>query len=294
VLRLRGVLALLVTAGSTAAAAPVLVLGDGKVPQYGEALAAVRQALPNAPLVDPGAGDAQAAVAREQPAVILAIGAKAVQIAQSAAPATPVVYCMVLRSGVRPSPLVTGVRLEVAPAHVLGELKRLHPKVTKVGVLYDPHASNAYLREAAPVASALHLSLVAQPVSDPGQVHDALPQLAGRIDALWLLPDPHLFTAPVITEVLERQTESKVAVIGFLDRMTEIGAFASISPDYAATGRLAAKIAGDLAAHPVAAGAPLPAATTSPGAVTINLATARSLGIDVPPAAVSAAKKVFR
>lgn len=293
-MRIAALLAVAVAAApvARASAAPIVVLGDGRVPQYAEALGAARAVLSDAPLVDPGDGAAGQALAGAR--VVLAVGQKAVQVAQASAPSSLVVYCMVLRGAVRPSPNVTGVRLEVAPLAALRALAQLAPSVRRVGVVYDPRISNAYLKEAAPAASALGLSLVARPVRDPGEVRAALGELTSRVDALWLMPDPRLVSAELLPDILAQQSEHHVAVIGFLDNLTEAGALASVAPDYAKAGKLAAEMARDLAQRPVAAGAPLPVAASGPGALTINAKTAQQLGLHPPPAVLQGARRIYR
>jgi putative ABC transport system substrate-binding protein len=88
--------------------------------------------------------------------------------------------------------------------------------------------------------------------------------------------------------------ERKIALFGFLDSFTQAGALASISPDYAEIGRRAGRLAQDIFSKPEAARLPVPAPQAGPGALTVNLKTARQLGLDVPQSALGKARQVFR
>jgi putative ABC transport system substrate-binding protein len=85
--------------------------------------------------------------------------------------------------------------------------------------------------------------------------------------------------------------EHKIALFGFSDSFTQAGALVSVAPDYQEIGRRAARMAAEGALKP---GAPLPAAMTSPGALTVNLKTAKQLGLDIPQSVLSRARQVYR
>jgi putative ABC transport system substrate-binding protein len=282
--------------GGLARAAPtgILVVADSRIPQYREALASAKETLHNPNVVDPGAADAAEQVRRADPAVILAIGQKAVQLAKTSAPATPTVFCMVLGQAAAASRSVTGVRLEVLPSAQLQQLRLVHPGARRLGVIYDPRTSASFLEDATKAAGAQGFTLVSRPVNDPREVRPALNEIAGAIDALWLMPDSRLLTAEMFSFLLSFTLERKIALYGFLDSFTEAGALASISPDYQEIGRRAAKLAAELADKPPEVRLPVPPPISSPGALTVNLKTAKQLHLDVPSGVLSKARQVYR
>jgi putative tryptophan/tyrosine transport system substrate-binding protein len=275
-----------------AAAGGVVALGDERVSQYREALSAAREIVKDAPVIDPNAGDAAAQLKKADPAVILAVGQKALQVARAAAPATPTVFCMVL--GGTGSRQVTGVKLEVAPAAQLQLIKQVDPQAKRIGVIYEPKASGAYLEDALKAAGNLGLTLVARPVTDAREVRSALGEIAEGIDALWLMPDPRLISAEMFNFLLVFTLEHKIALFGFLDSFTQAGALASIAPDYAEIGRKAAHIAADLAQKSPEARLPVPPPVGASGVLSVNAKTAKRLGLDIPPSALGKAKQVYR
>ena len=206
----------------------------------------------------------------------------------------PIVYCMVLGSAAPAVRTVTGVRLEVQPEQQLMLLRRVHPEAKRLGVLYDPRTFSGFVAEVSKAVGASGVTLVSRPVSDGLAVRPALTQMIEGIDALWLLPDPSLITSDMFNFLLVYTLEHKVALFGFFDSLTRAGALASVSPDYPQIGRLAARLALDIAAKPPEARLPLPAAQWSPGVLSINANTAQQLGVDLSSQAQAKASQVYR
>jgi putative tryptophan/tyrosine transport system substrate-binding protein len=275
-------------------AAGLVAVADVRVAQYKEALGAAREVLHDATIVDPSAADAADQLKRADAAVILAVGQKALQLARQAAPNVPTVFCMVLGSAAAPGRTVTGVKLEVAPQTQLDLLKQVSPAVKRVGVIYEPRASGPMMEEAVKAAGRLGLTLVSKPVGDAKEVRAALGEIANSIDALWLMPDPRLITAEMFNYLLVFTLEHKIALYGFLDSFTQAGALASVAPDYAEIGKRAARMVADLLGKPPEQRLPVPPPVGGPGALTINLKTARQLGLEISSGVQSKARQVFK
>ena len=288
------VVVLLLLSSSVSRAGGVVAITDGRVAQYKEALAAAQTIVSGAVVVDLAAGDPSARVKELQPTVILAVGQRALQAARAAAPETPVVHCMVLGAAAAGSRLVTGVRLEVAPAELLASLTSVLPSAKRIGVIYDPKTLGWYLDEAEKAARGLGLTLVPKAVADARDVRGAADAIGGQIDVLWLWPDPRLINSEMFSVLLLSTIDRRVALVGFLDSFTQAGALASVAPDYREAGKRAGKLAAELLAKSAAARVPVPPPLLSPGALTVNLKTAKQLGVEVPASALSRARQVYR
>jgi len=286
--------AIVLSLSAVAQAGGVVIVADSRVPQYREALGSAKEVLRSAVVVDPAAGDAADQLHKADPSVILVVGQKALQLAKTAAPSTPIVFCMVLGAGAAPSRTVTGVKLEVAASAQLQQMKQVHPGAKRLGVIYDPKTSASFVEDAVKSAGAHGFTVVARPVTDPREVRGALADIAGSIDALWLVPDSRLLTAEMFNFLLAFTLERKIALFGFLDSFTAAGALASIAPDYVEIGRRAGKMAQDLADKPAESRLPAPPPQSSPGALSVNLKTAKQLHLDVPPAALAKARQVYK
>jgi putative tryptophan/tyrosine transport system substrate-binding protein len=272
----------------------VVALTDGRVAPYREAMTGAREVLGgSATVVDVAAPDAAAQLQKAQPTVVLAVGQKALDLAKAESANVATVFCMVMGSSNLHSRTVTGVRLEVSPAQQLEQLKLVHPRARRVGVIYEPHGSGALVDEAVKAAGRLGLTLVARSVPDAKGVRPALLEIADGIDALLLIPDPHLITSEMFGFLLSFTLERKIALFGFLDSFSRAGALASIAAEYSEIGRRAAKLALEIAGKPESARLPVPAPVSPSGSLTVNIKTARRLGIDLPAAVTAKARQVY-
>jgi putative ABC transport system substrate-binding protein len=182
----------------------------------------------------------------------------------------------------------------VAPTAQLERLRQVAPSVKRLGLIYDPRTSGAFVEEAQKAAGRFGLTLVTKPVSDAKGVPEALTEIAESIDALWLMADPRMVNPELIQYILVFTLERKIALYGFLDSITRAGALASVAVDYQASGRAAARMAAELAARGPEARLPVPPPASSPGALTVNTKTAHQLGIDIAPEVLAWARQVYR
>ncbi len=275
-------------------AQPVVILTDGRVAQYREATTAAREVLSSAPLVDVSSADATSQIGQHGPSVILAVGQKALATAQSAAPETPVVYCLVLGSAATATKNITGVRLEVSAADQLALLRLVQPRIKRLAVIYEPRNWQEYIAEANKVAQGMGIQIVSRSITDGKQVRGVLSDLVTGVDGLWLLPDPQLITAEMFSFLLVSTLERKVPLFGFFDSFTKAGALASVSPDYTAIGQKAAKLAQSIAQKPANTRTPVPPPTTSPGVLTVNQKTAGQLDLELSQDVLGKARQVYR
>lgn len=283
---------LAVLAAVEASAAQPVILVEGKVAQYRIAAFAAQRFLPGALEVDPGAANAGAKLATAS--VILAVGQRSFGVAREKAPGTPTVFCMLL--GAKPAMLagnVTGVPLESDPRSLLTRLQALHPGARRVGVVYNPDASELLILEAQRAATALGIKLLAQPVKEASGVKDAVAKMVGSIDILWLPPDPRLFSRELFAYLLSFSAERRLPLVGFLESFTQAGALASVSADYQDIGERAGRLAAEAASRG-SVQRPPSGVVFSPGVLSINLKTARALGVEVSPRALAEAKNVIR
>jgi putative ABC transport system substrate-binding protein len=270
----------------------IVIVSDQTVAQFKEAYEAAQKVAPEAAFTDENSPET--ANQMKHADVIIAVGQKALELARTTVPDKPIVYAMVLASQVPAVKNVTGVALEVPPFAQFAQWKQMKFEATRVGVIYEPKESAAYVQEAGKAAGALNLTLVSRQVSDAKEVKNALNDLAGKIDVLWLVPDPHLFTPEMFRFILGFTLDHKIAILGFLDAFTQSGAVASMSPDYRDIGRRAMRLALGIAGRAPEQRLPVPPPMTSPGTLTINLKSARQLGIEVPDALINKARQVYR
>jgi putative ABC transport system substrate-binding protein len=204
----------------------------------------------------------------------------------------PVVLALVPQVGpwVEARPNRHGIEVSLSPRQHLETLRRIFPRSQRVGVVFDPAQSGWYVREALRAAAALDLTLVPRDISQPGELSSQLEELRGRIDVLWLLPDPTVLQGENLTVLLLASFESGVPIYGFARKYVELGAVAAAHLDPAALGAQAAAL---LRRASSPAGAPAPRWEYARGArLVLNQKVARKMGIVLEPALLEAADVV--
>lgn len=214
--------------------------------------------------------------------LVLAVGLKAVLAAKLELVDVPIVYMMILdplKHNLNGSNM-TGTLLEIPAERQFKILRTFLPNLRRLGTLSSPGNSSGKLREAATQSSAQGFQLQDFPVESEKELPQQLRSLLSTVEALWLVPDSTVLTNESIGFILESSLARRIPVIGFSPEFTRLGALLSLSVSYGEVGRetglLAKRILdGDkkLPAKPV----PIERLT-----ITVNLKTARFLGIEFP------------
>ncbi|HSN90602.1 MAG TPA: hypothetical protein VLS93_05200, partial [Anaeromyxobacteraceae bacterium] len=120
------------------AAADVVVLSQPSVPQYAEAAAGFREIRPT-DVVDAGDEAAVGAALERKPAVVVAIGSRALEVARARATGSLVVAAAVLALGAGDA----GVGMEARAQETVRALRALAPGAKRVVALHGPGAGQA-------------------------------------------------------------------------------------------------------------------------------------------------------
>jgi putative ABC transport system substrate-binding protein len=216
-------------------------------------------------------------------ALVLAVGLKAALAAKLEIVDTPVVYMMILDPLKHQliAPNMTGTMLEVTTDRQLKLIRTFLPSIHRVGVLYDPSKSASKVKEAAQQAAAMGVTLQGFPVDSEKEVPSQLRQLLTETEALWLLTDSTVLTNESINFLIQSALAQHVPVIGFSPEFIRLGGLLGISVSYGEVGRetgaLAKRILNGERINPLR---PVPIERLK---ISINLKTARFLGVAVPP-----------
>lgn len=246
-------------------------------------------------------------VVEHRPKVIVAVGTDAALLLRKhyatlpPAQQAPVVFTMVvdpvgqglIASAERSGGRFVGVALVVRPQRQLRALLDAMPQARRVGVVYNPAdaVSQQLLAQAREDAARLNLTLVEAHASTAAHLPEALAHLQGKVDALWLIPDPVCAAPEPFQKILEWARQNRIAVLAFAESFVRRGALMAIGPDLAEQGALAAELVAQLLQ-----GQPpeeLPLLTPRRLLTYYNLKTARELRIDLPPMLLNLAQKVY-
>ncbi|OGU04679.1 MAG: ABC transporter substrate-binding protein [Geobacteraceae bacterium GWC2_58_44] len=230
------IITLLLLPPAQALAYDVLVLQSLREKGYDEAVKGVRRecraSMRTVVLSDYAEADLTRIIREEHPKLVIAVGDRAVEAAETVR-GTPVLYMMALNP--KPRQNVTGVGMLLDPTRYLNVFNNLGSK--RVGVVYDPARSGAYLKRAQTAARRSGIDLVVREVRAPKETPAMLESLRGKVDAVWMLPDLTA-VSPASTEAyfLFSQGEG-VPVVTFADVYLSMGGAVALGIDRFDIGR---------------------------------------------------------
>ncbi len=215
--------------------------------------------------------------------LVLAVGLKAALAAKLEIVGTPIVYMMILDplKHQLTAPNMTGTMLDVTIERQMKVIRSFLPSVQRLGVLYDPKKSAAKMKDAAQQASLAGFSLRSFPVESEKDVPSQLRSALTDADALWLIPDSTVLTDESVHFVIQSALDRHVPIIAFSPEFIRLGGLLGISVSYQEVGRETGWLAKRVLNGERAGGwRPVPIERLK---ITVNLKTARFLGITFPP-----------
>ena len=158
----------------------------------------------------------------------------------------PVVYLLAPSATVLPKNFI-GIEMRIQPSRQLAAINKTLPKVRSIGGLYNPGQSGQWVQEAllSPVASVQ--TLLFKKFDSQTNVPVALQEMADKIDAYWLLPDPQLTAPQVLGSLLEFSMKYRVPIISFSEKYLAQGAAVAVTFDTVDMGTQAAELAAQVA-----------------------------------------------
>lgn len=254
------ILALATLLPSLALGYDVLILQSRRDPAYDEVLKGFhfekKTSLRMLVLSDYAEVDVVRIVREDRPKVILTLGDAALTATRKVRQ-TPVVAVMALGIHNRRTsqPNLTGISMFAPPERYIKMFRAMNAR--RVGVLYNPAKSGWYLHQARQAAEEAGIELVTREISAPRQTIEQLSTLAGRVDALWMLPDSTAVTRETTEAYFRFGQQQRVPVVSFAPNYLGLGAAAVLEIDRGALGRQADAIVAALLRGEGIHGAPL-------------------------------------
>ena len=186
----------------------------------------------------------------------------------------------------------TGVSSLVPIRHQIRTLEKV-VSFTRLGVIYNPLEQNSLIqiKILSALSDALDVKLIRYPISEKEEVPRVLAGLKDQVDAVYLPSDSMIKSLG--REIMARVNGDKIPSLSALEEMViNDGALIGLVPDYYRLGRLAAQ-----KAHKALTGhhpSDIPTATSDHFNITVNLNTAKQIGIHIPTAILVMADKIIR
>jgi len=279
----------------------IAILQSADIPAYHEAVAGLKATGPIGAIYTEydaqGDMDLGKKLARKLRAsnasLIVAVGLKAALAVKLEITDVPIVYMMILD----PSKYqltganMTGTLLEVPLDRQLKIIRTFLPMLHRIGTLYDPAKTSSRVKEAARQATISDFQLKGLPVENEKDVPQQLRTLLTDVEVLWLMPDSTVVSNESVRFILESSLAHQIPVIGFSPEFTRLGALLSMSVNYGDVGRetglLAKRILDGERLLPLN---PVPIERLK---ITVNLKTAKFLGITFPKELMSLIDETF-
>jgi putative tryptophan/tyrosine transport system substrate-binding protein len=243
-------------------------------------------------------------IVASKPDLIVAFNPQPVRAVKDATSDIPIVMLFVAdpvgvglaSSLARPGGNLTGIATVVPGAFIgktLGLLRELMPEAKRVAAFLNPSSETLRLlfpREAPPAAAKLGFQLDAINVRDPKELPEAIARAkAAGGEALWFLGDPIFHSPPNLVPDLASQ--AGLPSIYLVRNLVQAGGLISYGPDFPNEVRRGAHYVDRIlkGAKP----ADLPIEQPAKYLLAINLKTAKSLGVEIPPSLLARADEVF-
>ena len=245
---------------------------------------------------DPGL---KASIIANNPSLIFALGAKAAFVAKlwtQDRQDIPVLFAMVINwqkyhlLGGQSN--MAGISSEVNPGNQFLNLSTFAPQIRRIGVIYSPEHSSEIVQATRKAVAMLGMELVERPISQGQDFRRVYRELSNSIDGLWILNDPVIYTVDNMSWLENRCVVDRMVCIGQSKSLAEIGLMLSVRPDTTNIGVQAASMAKNILTRgqsPASIGVMEPLGTN----ISVNLRTAKRIGIELSAQAMSLATEVI-
>jgi putative tryptophan/tyrosine transport system substrate-binding protein len=182
-------------------------------------------------------------ILKKPPDAVIAIGMSAFKKVREIQ-SLPVIYTMVIPSETA-GPLsqnISGVSMDSDPVETIAAMREVFPKAKRIGVLYDPRYTAAFVAVAAQSAAAAGVELIVKQGHDQRDIPRLVNEMRNKIDVLWMLPDPTVVTPAMVEYLLQFSFQYNVPIFSFADKYIEMGAVAALVVDPHALGVQAGEI----------------------------------------------------
>jgi putative ABC transport system substrate-binding protein len=226
-----------------------------------------------------------------------------VQAARTATNVIPIVFTGVndpvglglVASLARPGGNVTGVSTLIGGdlvAKQLQLLKEVIPRLSRIAILWNPTnpGSTAAMKETEVVAPSLGVKIVPVAVGAPSDLNSAFSTIVReRAEALAVHPTTPMWEQR--TQILGFAVKNRLPALSFAREFAQAGALMTYGPDLADHVRLAAVYLDKIfkGARP----ADLPVLQPTKFELVINLKTAKTLGLTIPPSLLARADQII-
>ena len=185
-----------------------------------------------------------AALTRERPRVVVAMGSEAMRALEEAPIDAPVLYTMALRADMRVSgaarqKTIASIPLDVPMEALAAHLKEVFPGRGRLGIIRQADGQSPAPMPAD--ARQYGLTIVMAECRKPEDVLRAFLSLKGKVDFVWCVPDGSLYNSATVQPLLIASLNNRLPVIGFSASFVRAGALLGVYAPFRGIGGQAAE-----------------------------------------------------
>ncbi len=225
---------------------------------------------------------------------ILTIGMPATKLAKERIKNVPIFFIMVNnpRDLGYTGNTVSGVCSNVPIQFLLDKLKAIDTSVKSIGIVYSPENTREIIKEAEEATKLMGLKLVEYKVFSKKNVIGALKEILEKTNALLLIRDNMVINKETVDYIISSSLENRIPTIAYSDYLVKLGFLFALTPDYFSLGKQMGNIicmnhTGKLITIP---------STVIPEVLkfSLNLKTAKQIGLSIPPDILSTADDIYK
>ena len=226
----------------------------------------------------------------ETPNLVLAAGPQAAKIIKEKISSIPVIYCCVVDPREYSASNFTGAILDIPADIKLHALKKMLPKIKKIGLIYSDKTVSIF-NEFSSVVGKYGFELLSQKVTTESDFANKFNSLTAADYCFIMIPDG-VYSSQTIKLVLLEGLKNRFPVVGLSPFFTKAGALLSFDCDYEDHGKQVAEIALSI----LNGAKPSDIKPVRPKKIkyTLNMAIAAKIGVDIAPNTEEEASAVFR
>lgn len=180
--------------------------------------------------------------------VVLAIGPLATHI-RKYLDTIPLVYCMVdnpKKLELRAKPDIAGVALDLPPEEYVKVAQEIIPDLRFLGFIYNPDFDTGKIEELRFLEDRLGFYTVGAEVKTVQDIQEALKNINGKVDVLWLPNDPLIINEQNFTAIIDFVSKNKIPTFVSFRPLLALGAVFSVSSNITEVGIQAGKMANEI------------------------------------------------
>ncbi|WP_341778958.1 tryptophan ABC transporter substrate-binding protein [Levilactobacillus sp. HBUAS70063] len=228
---------------------------------------------------------------------MIGIATPAAQALANASSTTPIVLGAItdpkgahlVKSNTHPGNNVTGVSDQAPLASQLKLIQKIMPNMKTLGIIYtsSDDSATAQYHQFAALCKREHVRLKAYSIANTNDLNQVSQQMVSQVDAVYVPTDNTVASA--MQTLVATATAKKVPVFPAVDTMVKAGGLATLSINQYKLGVTTGKMTAAILKGKKPADTPIH--FVRKGEMTINLKTAKKLGITLPASVVKEAKQ---